>query len=61
MNSTVRIVKRGTQVPKELETDQHEKSGPESTRLIVKTVKSWIAEAQQRKLAETCRSSALKH
>jgi hypothetical protein len=60
-NSAVRIIKRGTQCLNGLTAEHDEKAGRESGRQIVSTVKSWIAESQQRRLAEARRASSLKH
>ena len=61
MNSAVRIVKRKrNEVLKDFEADQREKSGRQSTREIVTTVKGWIAELQQRQRAEGRTWSAIK-
>ncbi len=53
MNSAVRILKRGrSEASEDLKTDRGEKSGQQSTREIVSTIKGWIAELQQRQREE---------
>jgi len=53
MNSGVRIVKRDhTDRSQSLRPDQNEKTGRQSEREIVSTVKSWIAELAQRRRAD---------
>jgi len=58
MNSLVKVVKRGTREPKNLQTGNQE-TGQQSQRKIVSTVKSWIAELEQRRRAEERAYSAL--
>ena len=56
--SVVKIVKRGTREPKDLETG-HQETGQQSQRKIVSTVKSWVAELEKRRRAEERAYSAL--
>ena len=56
--SVVKIVKRGTREPKNLETGNQE-TGQQSQRKIVSTVKSWIAELEKRRRAEERAYAAL--
>ena len=50
MKSSIKIIKRKqSEESKELNTSKPEKSVELSTREMVSTVKSWIAELQQRK------------
>ena len=61
MNSAVKIIKRGQN--KVLTVDlasQEEQTGAQSTREIVKTVKGWVSELQQRRRDEQVRSSAFR-
>jgi hypothetical protein len=58
MNTGVRIVKRGTQRLSDLKPDHEEKTIQQGQREIVDTVKSWIAELKQRRLAEERKSAA---
>ena len=54
MNSSIKIVKRKRDdAPNDLKTSEAEKSVEQSTREMVSTVKSWIAELQQRKRAQS--------
>ena len=49
MNSAVRILKRGrNEGLKDLKAGQDKKTRQQSTREIVSTIKSWIAELEQR-------------
>jgi hypothetical protein len=58
MNPIVKVVKRGTREPKNLQTGDQE-TGQQSQRKIVSTVKGWIAELEQRRRAEVRAYSAL--
>jgi hypothetical protein len=58
MNSGVRIVKRGTQKPKDLKPGKGEKTRQQGQRELVETVQGWISELKQRRLAEERRCSA---
>jgi len=58
MNTGVRIVKRGTQGLKTLKPGHDEKTIQQGQREIVETIKSWIAELKQRRLAEESRCAA---
>lgn len=54
MKSSIRIIKRqGNDDSSDLKTPEGEKSIEQTTREIVSTVKSWIAETQQRKRAQS--------
>ena len=54
MKSAIKIIKRGQDNDSNnLPTSNGEQSVEQSTRAMVSTVKSWIAELQQRKRAET--------
>ncbi len=54
MKSSIRIIKRKSdEDANELKTSEGEKSVERTTREIVSTVKSWIAETQQRKRAQS--------
>jgi hypothetical protein len=58
MNSGVRIVKHGTNEGlRSLPTGQDEKTHRQSNREIISSVKSWIAELEQRRRAseQACR------
>jgi hypothetical protein len=52
MNSVVKIVKRGEQELKNLETGRQEETGRQAQREIISTVKSWIVALEQRRRAE---------
>jgi hypothetical protein len=53
MNSAVKIIKRGkNEILTEVRAAQDERTGPESTREIVRTVKGWISELQERRRDE---------
>ena len=53
MKSSIKIVKRKRdEDSKDLRTSEGEKSVERSTREMVSTVKSWIAELQERKRAQ---------
>jgi hypothetical protein len=53
MKPTIKIIKRKQDNDSiTLPTAKHEQSVEQSTRAMVSTVKSWIAELQQRKRAE---------
>ena len=53
MKSSIKIVKRKRdEDSNDLKTSEGEKSVERSTREMVSTVKSWIAELQQRKRAQ---------
>lgn len=52
MKSSIRIIKRNDD-SSDLKTPEGEKSIERTTRDIVRTVKSWIAETQQRKRAQS--------
>jgi hypothetical protein len=58
MNSVVKVIKRGTREPKNLQTGDQE-TGQQGQRKIVSTVKGWIAELEQRRRAEERAYSAL--
>jgi hypothetical protein len=51
MKSGVKIVKRGTQAPKNRDADGDQRTDRDTTRQVVNTVRSWISEMQQRRLA----------
>ena len=54
MKSSIKIIKRqGNADSSDLKTPEGEKSIERTTRDIVRTVKSWIAETQQRKRAQS--------
>lgn len=54
MKSSIKVIKRKPDDdPKDLKTSESEKSVERGTRKIVSTVKSWIAEVQQRKRARS--------
>lgn len=54
MKSSIRIIKRQrNDDSNDVKTSEGEKSVERSTREIVSTVKSWIAETQQRKRAQS--------
>jgi hypothetical protein len=59
MRKSIKIVKRNAEATKELSTVKHEKSVEQSTREMVGTVKTWIAELQDRKREAQRRSLAL--
>ena len=59
MNTGVRIIKRGrAQGLQSLPVGRSEKTGPQREREIAATVKSWIAEAAQRRSDEKQRAYA---
>jgi hypothetical protein len=54
MRSSIKIIKRRRDdEAKDLKTSEGEKSVEQSTREMVSTVKSWIAELQEQKRAQT--------
>ena len=54
MKSSITIIKRrGNDDSSDLKTPEGEKSIEQTTRDIVRTVKSWVAETQQRKRAQS--------
>ena len=54
MKSSIRIIKRhSNDDSNDLKTSESEKSIEQRTREMVGTVKSWIAETQQRKRAQS--------
>ena len=60
MNSRVRIVKRErNESLNDFQANQREKTDQQTVREIVTTVKSWVAELQQRKRARRDAFSAL--
>jgi len=52
MKSVVKIVKRGAQELKDLETGRDAKTGRQGQREIVNTVKSWVVALEQRRRAQ---------
>jgi lipid II:glycine glycyltransferase (peptidoglycan interpeptide bridge formation enzyme) len=53
MKSSIKIIKpKRDEDPKDLQPSENEKSVERSTREMVTTVKSWIAELQKRKRAQ---------
>jgi S1-C subfamily serine protease len=61
MKSAVRIIKRGrNEVFTEVPAGEDERTDAQSAREIVKTVKGWISELQQRRRDEQLRSSAFR-
>jgi hypothetical protein len=59
MNSAVKIIKRGrNESLTEVQSGQGQRTGAQSTREIVKTVKGWISELQQRRRDERLATSA---
>src|SRR5882672_5586828 len=61
MSSAVKIIKRGkNEILTEVRVSQDERTGPESTREIVKTVKGWISELHQRRRDEQLATSAFR-
>src|SRR5882724_955725 len=61
MNSAVKIIKRGkNEILTEVRAGQDERTGAQSTREIVRTVKGWISELHQRRRDEQTRSSAFR-
>lgn len=57
MNSAIKIIKRGkSETVTEVRVDQGERSGAQSTREMVRTVKGWISELQQRRRDEKLQS-----
>ena len=53
MNSAVRILKCGrSEASEDLKSDRGEKSGQQTTRELVSTIKGWIAELEQRRREE---------
>ncbi len=53
MNSAVKIIKRGkNEILAEVPAGQDERTGPQSTREMVRTVKGWIAELHRRRRDE---------
>jgi hypothetical protein len=53
MRGSIKIIKRGqSEAQKDLTTSGGEKSVEKSTRDMASTVKSWIAELQQRKRSQ---------
>jgi hypothetical protein len=53
MKSSIKIIKlKRDEDPKDFKTSESENSVERNTREIVSTVKSWIAELQQRKRAQ---------
>lgn len=54
MNASIKIVKRKRdEEPNDLKTSAPEKSAERSTREMVSTLKSWIAELQKRNRAQS--------
>src|SRR5882724_9619541 len=61
MNSAVKIIKRGkNEILTEVRAGQDERTGAQSTREIVRTVKGWISELHQRRRDEQLRSSGFR-
>ena len=61
MNSAVKIVKRGKDESlTEVQAGQDERTGPESRREMMRTVKGWIAEVHRRRRDEQLSSSAFR-
>ena len=61
MNTAVRIIKRSQgKVLDEAPASQAERTGAQSTREIVKTVKGWISELHQRRRDEQVASSVFR-
>jgi hypothetical protein len=61
MKSGVKIIKRGkNDILTEVRSGQDERTGAQSTREIVTTVKGWISELHQRRRDEQLRSSAFR-
>jgi hypothetical protein len=53
MNSLVKIIKRGkNEISTEVRDGQDERTGAQSTREIVRTVKGWISELHHRRRDE---------
>lgn len=53
MKPSIKIIKpKRDEDPKDLKSSESEKSVEQSTREMVSTVQSWIAELQQRKRAQ---------
>lgn len=61
MNSAVKIIKRGkNEILTEVRAGKDERTGPQGTREIVRTVKGWISELHQRRRDEQLASSAFR-
>ena len=61
MNSAVKIIKRGkNEILTEVRAGKDERTGPQDTREIVRTVKGWISELHQRRRDEQLASSAFR-
>src|SRR6266702_4691241 len=61
MKSSVKIIKRGkNEVLTEVQAGQDERTGAQSTREMVKTVKGWIAELHRRHQDEELSTSAFR-
>src|SRR5258708_5578954 len=61
MKSSVKIIKRGkNEVLTEVQAGQDERTGAQSTREMVKTVKGWIAELHRRRQDEELATSAFR-
>jgi len=61
MKSSVKIIKRGkNEVLTEVQARQDERTGAQSTREMVKTVKGWIAELHRRRQDEELATSAFR-
>ena len=59
MNSSVRIIKRDKhEVLTAVQTRQDERTGAQSTREIMRTVKGWVAELHRRRRDEELATSA---
>ena len=55
MNSAVKIIKRGkNEILTEVRAGKDERTGPQGTREIVRTVKGWRSE--ERRVGKECRS-----
>lgn len=62
MKSPIRIIKRKSdEDTNDLKTSEGEKSIEKSTREMVSTVKSWIAEIQQRKRVQGISNRSFSH
>ena len=61
MNSAVKIIKRGkNEILTEVPSGQEERTGAQSTREMMRTVKGWIAELHRRRQDEQLASSAFR-
>ena len=53
MNSAVKIIKRGeNEILTDVQAGQGERTGPQSTREMMRTVKGWVAELHKRRQGE---------